>query len=130
MKYFLLLNPVTLAKFVDALPIPAVMQSEGKRPNPRNRKVQLPYYRMEMTELTAQLHRDVPPTRQWGYAGSVPGPTIATQSGQGLLIEWVNKLPTKHFLPVDHTLHGAKVPPESDGSRRYAQDVRRYMLNF
>jgi len=126
-----MLNPVTLAKFVDALPIPAVMQSEGKRPNPRNRKVQLPYYRMEMTELTAQLHRDVPPTRQWGYAGSVPGPTIAAQSGQGLLIEWVNKLPSKHFLPVDHTLHGAeanqpevrtvahvhgaKVPPESDG---------------
>jgi spore coat protein A, manganese oxidase len=126
-----MLNPVTLAKFVDALPIPAVIPSDGKRPSPRNRKLQLPYYRIEMTALTAQLHRDIPPTRQWGYAGSIPGPTIATQSGQGLLIEWVNKLPTKHFLPVDHTLHGAeadkpevrtvahvhgaKVPPQSDG---------------
>ena len=126
-----MLNPVTLPKFVDALPIPAVIPSVGRRPGPGNRKVELPYYRIEMTELQAQLHRDVPPTRQWGYAGSVPGPTIETQSGQGLLIEWVNKLPGKHFLPVDHTLHGAeadkpqvrtvahvhgaKVPPESDG---------------
>jgi spore coat protein A len=126
-----MLNPVTLAKFVDALPIPAVMASQGTRPSPKNRKVQLPYYRIEMTELEARLHRDVAPTRQWGYAGSVPGPTIETKSGQGLLVEWVNKLPRKHFLPVDHTLHGAeadkpevrtvahvhgaKVPPESDG---------------
>ncbi len=126
-----MLNPVTLAKFVDALPVPAVIPSEGTRPSPRNHELQLPYYRMEMTELSVQLHRDVPPTRQWGYGGSVPGPTIATRSGQGLLIEWVNKLPTKHFLPVDHTLHGAeadkpevrtvahvhgaKAPPESDG---------------
>jgi spore coat protein A len=47
------------------------------------------------------------------------------------LIDWVNKLPLKHFLPVDHTLHGAeadkpevrtvahvhgaRTPPESDG---------------
>ena len=126
-----MLNPVTLTKFVDALPIPAVIPSAGTRPSPGNRKIGLPYYRIEMTELQAQLHRDVPPTRQWGYAGSVPGPTIETQSGQGLLIEWVNKLPGKHFLPVDHTLHGAeadkpevrtvahvhgaKVPPEGDG---------------
>jgi spore coat protein A, manganese oxidase len=126
-----MLNPVTLTKFVDALPLPAAMPSVGIRPSPRNRKVELPYYRIEMTELTAQLHRDVPPTRQWGYACSVPGPTIETQSGQGLLIEWVNQLPNRHFLPVDHTLHGAeadkpevrtvahvhgaKVPPESDG---------------
>ena len=84
-----------------------------------------------MTELEARLHRDIAPTRQWGYGGSVPGPTFETRSGQGLLIDWVNKLPRKHFLPVDHTLHGAeadkpevrtvahvhgaKVPPESDG---------------
>ena len=126
-----MLNPMTLARFVDVLPIPTVISSDGTRPSPNNRKVQLPYYRIEMTELQARLHRDIPPTRQWGYAGSVPGPTIATQSGQGLLIEWVNKLPGKHFLPVDHSLHGAegdkpevrtvahvhgaKAPPESDG---------------
>ena len=47
------------------------------------------------------------------------------------MVEWANQLPTKHFLPIDHTLHGAeadkpevravvhlhggKTPPESDG---------------
>jgi len=126
-----MLNPMTLTRFVDALPIPALAVSEGTRPSPRNRKVQLPYYRLEMTEFEAKLHRDVAPTRQWGYGASVPGPTVETRSGQGVLIEWVNRLPKKHFLPVDHTLHGAeadkpevrtvahvhgaKAPPESDG---------------
>lgn len=48
------------------------------------------------------------------------------------MVEWVNQLPTRHLLPVDQTLHGAepdkplvrtvvhlhgaKVPPESDGN--------------
>jgi len=54
------------------------------------------------------LHRDLKPTRQWGYAGSVPGPTIETRSGQGLLVEWVNALPRKHLLPVDFNVHGAE----------------------
>ena len=47
------------------------------------------------------------------------------------MVEWVNALPGKHFLPIDHNLHGAetrspevravvhvhgaKAPPESDG---------------
>jgi len=126
-----MLNPMTLARFVDQLPVPALAHSEGTRPSPVNRKVQLPYYRIEMTEFAARLHRDVAPTRQWGYGASVPGPTFETRSGQGVLIEWVNKLPRKHFLPLDHTLHGAeadkpevrtvahvhgaKAPPESDG---------------
>jgi spore coat protein A, manganese oxidase len=84
-----------------------------------------------MTEVVAKVHRDVPPTRFWGYGGSFPGPTIETRGGQGTLFEWVNQLPTRHFLPIDHTLcgagrdrpdvravvhvHGAKAPPESDG---------------
>ena len=126
-----MLNPMTLTRFVDPLPVPALARSDGMRPSPVNRKAQLPYYRIELTEFAASLHRDVAPTRQWGYGGSVPGPTLDTRSGEGLLIEWVNKLPRKHFLPVDHTLHGAeadkpevrtvahvhgaKVPPESDG---------------
>jgi spore coat protein A, manganese oxidase len=125
------LNPMTLEPFVDALPVPATIRSERMRLSPTNRKIRVPYYRVELGEFSTRLHRDLPPTRQWGYAGSVPGPTFETRSGQGLLIEWVNKLPRKHFLPVDHTLHGAesdkpevrvvthvhgaKVPPESDG---------------
>lgn len=84
-----------------------------------------------MREFESQVHRDLPPTRQWGYQGGSPGPTFETRSGEPLVIEWVNQLPTKHFLPVDHNImgagedqpevravvhvHGAKCPPESDG---------------
>jgi spore coat protein A len=84
-----------------------------------------------MAEVPAKIHRDVPATRFWGYAGSFPGPTIEARANQGVLVEWVNQLPTRHFLPIDHTLcgagkdrpdvravthvHGAKAPPESDG---------------
>jgi FtsP/CotA-like multicopper oxidase with cupredoxin domain len=41
----------------------------------------------------------------WGYGSSSPGPTIETRSGQGLLVEWVNELPAKHFLPIEFFLH-------------------------
>ncbi len=125
------LNPLTLARFVDLLPIPPVLRSAGTRPSPEDSGLALPYYRVEMRECLAQLHRDLKPTRQWGYAGSVPGPTIETRSGQGLLVEWVNALPRKHLLPVDFNVHGAeankpevrtiahvhgaKVPPQGDG---------------
>jgi spore coat protein A len=44
----------------------------------------------------------------WGFNGSSPGPVFETRSGQGLMVEWANRLPTKHFLPIDHTLHGAE----------------------
>jgi spore coat protein A len=60
-----------------------------------------------------------------------PGPTIEARSGVPVLVNWLSRLPGRHFLPVDHTihgagtdvpdvrnvvhLHGAKVLPESDG---------------
>ena len=62
-----------------------------------------------MRPLEGKVHRDMKPTRWWGVAGSVPGPTIETRSGQGVLIEWANELPQQHFLPIDHKLHGAGV---------------------
>ncbi|MGC2545631.1 MAG: multicopper oxidase domain-containing protein, partial [Silvibacterium sp.] len=67
----------------------------------------------------------------WGFNNSSPGPIFETRSGQGLLVEWANELPLQHFLPIDHTIHGAesdkpdvrsvihlhggKTPPASDG---------------
>jgi spore coat protein A len=60
-----------------------------------------------MREAWANVHRDLPPTRFWGYDGKMPGPTIEVQSGQPLLIEWANELPKQHLLPIDYTLHGA-----------------------
>jgi spore coat protein A len=84
-----------------------------------------------MEELHQKVHRDLPPTRMWGFNGSSPGPTFETRSGQGLAVEWMNRLPPKHFLPIDHTLcgaekdqpevrcvvhlHGGRTPAASDG---------------
>ena len=84
-----------------------------------------------MREVVSRFHRDLPPARLWCYGGSSPGPTIETRSSQGLFINWPNELPARHFLPIDHSLHGAeasvpevrgivhvhgaKAPPESDG---------------
>jgi spore coat protein A len=114
------LNPSALTKFVDALPIPA-----------RARPVSKGHYRMAMREFQAKVHRDLPATTFWGYEGMSPGPTFEARSGEAITVEWVNSLPTKHLLPIDHSLHGAgsdvpdvrtivhlhggKVPPESDG---------------
>jgi spore coat protein A, manganese oxidase len=125
------LDPNSLAPFVDPLPVPPVARSAGYRPSPADPSVKLPYYRIEMQEFHARVHRDLPPTRFWGFGNLSPGPTFETRSGQGLLVEWANELPGQHFLPIDHTihgaekekpdvrsvihLHGAKVPPDSDG---------------
>lgn len=127
----LALDANSLAPFVDPLPIPATAAMSGYRPAPHDPKSKVPFYRIAMREVSAKVHRDLPATRFWSYGGSVPGPTVETQSNKPLLIEWVNNLPQRHFLPVDHTLHGAeedkpevravvhvhgaKVPPESDG---------------
>ena len=90
-------NPSTLEKFVDPLPIPPVAKSVGAQHR----------YRLEMTEFLVKVHRDLPPTRVWGYNGSSPGPTIEARGGQSVTVEWVNHLPKKHLFPIDNNLHGA-----------------------
>jgi spore coat protein A len=125
------LDPNTLAKFVDPLPLPQVAQPFEHRPVPGTDGEQAPLYRVAMRAISSKLHRDLPGTNLWSYGGSVPGPQFETRSGQGVLVEWVNELPRTHFLPIDHNLHGAekdkpevrgvvhlhggKTPPESDG---------------
>ncbi|HTB73878.1 MAG TPA: multicopper oxidase domain-containing protein [Polyangiaceae bacterium] len=126
-----LLRPETLARFVDPLPVPPVLSPEGMRPDPEDPSRHLPYYRVTMREAAVRVHRDLPPARAWTYGGLMPGPTFEVRSGHGILVEWVNDLPERHFLPVDRTihgahddrpevravvhLHGAKVAAESDG---------------
>ncbi|MGC1618715.1 MAG: multicopper oxidase [Candidatus Acidiferrum sp.] len=125
------LDPNSLAPFVDALPIPAAAKSVEKRANLANPKVKIPYYRVAMRAFETKVHRDMQPTRMWGFGGIFPGPTFDLHSGEEVLVEWANELPHEHFLPIDHTLHGAeadkpqvravahlhgaKVGPESDG---------------
>ncbi len=110
-----------LASYVDPLPVPPVI-----RPSPSGDVVQV-----RMHEFRQKVHRDLPPTSLWGYNGMWPGPTFEVRRGQALSVKWTNQLPTKHFLPIDTTIHGseeavpqvrtvvhvhgAQVLPESDG---------------
>ena len=126
-----LLNLDTLTPFVDPLPRPMIAKPVGLRSSPSDRKKQIPFFRVPIQEFSTKVHRDLPATRFWGYGNSMPGPTIEARSGEEILVEWQNNLPPKHFLPVDHNLmgaekdkpevrtvvhlHGAKVPPASDG---------------
>jgi spore coat protein A len=125
------LHPEALARFVDPLPIPPVLSPVEQRADPDDPARRIPYYRVAMRETSVRVHRDLPPTRMWGYGGSVPGPTIEARRGRGLLVEWQNDLPREHLLPVDHNVcgagaenpdvraivhvHGGRVPPQSDG---------------
>ena len=125
------LDPNTLAPYVDALPLPSVAQPQGYRPDPAKPGEKIPFYRVHMRAIACKLHRDLPPTSLWSFGGSVPGVTFETRSNQGMFVEWVNDLPRRHFLPIDHSLHGAertnpevrsvvhlhggKTPADSDG---------------
>ena len=123
------LDPNSLARFVDPLPMPPVARPSGAALGPDGKRVA--HYRVSMREAAIKLHRDLPPTKVWTCGGAFPGITFQTRSGAALAVEWVNELPTRHFLPIDHLLHGAdkavpevravvhlhggKSPPESDG---------------
>jgi spore coat protein A len=115
-----MLHVLQLPPFVDPLPLPAPL---GK-PSPSKLKI-------TMREIHAKVHRDIPPTRMWSYGPNPLGPIIEARSGHPIEIEWINNLPTQHFLPIDHSLHGcgrdipdvraavhvhgAKVPSKDDG---------------
>jgi spore coat protein A len=125
------LDPDRLTPWVDPLPISPLAEPSGMRRSPEDPSQQLAYYRLSMRTIESKIHRDLPATRMWGFGNSSPGPTFDVRSHQGILVEWVNELPHKHFLPIDHTLHGAeatlpevrsvihlhggKTPPDSDG---------------
>jgi spore coat protein A len=124
-------DPGNFTAFVDPLPIPPVAKSSGLRPDPFHSPRQIPFYRVPIRQVQVKVHRDLPAARMWAYGGSVPGPTFEVRSSEGVLVEWANELPRQHFLPIDHTLHGAeanlpqvrtvvhlhggKVPAASDG---------------
>lgn len=113
--------PVALASYVTPLAIPSVI-----RPKPGAAPIQI-----HMRPFRHQAHRDLPATAMWGYNGMWPGPTFEVRKGQPISVKWTNQLPTKHFLPLDYTIHGeeqdvpqvrtvthvhgARVMPDSDG---------------
>jgi spore coat protein A, manganese oxidase len=91
---------VRLEPFVDPLSLPPVL-----RPGAMISGSQ--HYRITLSEFRQKLHRDLPPTVVWGFEGSTPGPTIVAERGRAVTIDWLNRLPARHRLLVDHTLDGA-----------------------
>ena len=120
------LNPRTLTKYVDRLPIPGVMPEAA--PN---------YYEVGMWEIDHQFHSQLPAGRVWAYGptqetASYPGPTFVATRGVPIQVHYTNNLPMTHLLDyaIDPTLHmamptagvptcvhlhGGEVEPGSDG---------------
>ncbi|MBU8878740.1 multicopper oxidase domain-containing protein [Bacillus sp. FJAT-29790] len=90
----------TLTKFIDELPIIPTL-------NPLQKNNFHTYYELKMTEFKQSLHSELNETSVWGFEGSYPGPTIEVESGEKVFVKWINDLPAKHLLPIDHTVHGA-----------------------
>jgi spore coat protein A, manganese oxidase len=124
------LDTTKLTPFVDALPLPVLQSPIDRRSNAALGAENATCYEIRMREIQARLHRDLPLTRLWGY-GTTSAPVLfEARSGQGVLINWINELPTKHILPLDPPhkgmemapetrtathMHGARVPSISDG---------------
>lgn len=121
-----LLNPLSLTKYVDPLPVPGAMPTAG--PN---------YYEIGAWKIQQKLHSQLPLTTLYGYgasqaSASYPGATIVARKGVPISIKWTNHITGPHILayafdptiPAAHTttgvpitthVHGAEVEPESDG---------------
>jgi spore coat protein A len=104
--------PVILTPFVDALPVPVVATPVNGKSGGAVK------YHLKIVQFDQQLHRDLPPTKVWGFddgvARAYPGPTIEARSGEPVEVEWENdlrdangKLLKQHALAVDECLEGA-----------------------
>ncbi|MGH7742433.1 MAG: multicopper oxidase domain-containing protein [Candidatus Eiseniibacteriota bacterium] len=120
------LDPTTLTKYVDAMPVPVPMARAGKN-----------FYEIGAWPVQQKLHRDLPPTHLYGYGptqatATYPGMTIEATRGVPLSIHWTNHLPLPHILsyafdptighpevttgvPTAPHVHGGEQEPQSDG---------------
>jgi spore coat protein A len=100
-------DPTSIPKYMDPMPIPYIAE-----PNKSSYYDNSLIYNIFMIEAKHRFHRLFPPTTIWGYNGSYPGPTIVVPKDVPVKVKWENKLPNKHLLPVDHTLHGTMDTPD------------------
>lgn len=102
-------DPTTVPKFVDPMPIPAIAKPVSQCYPSDDKEF---FYNITMREAKHRFHKYFPPTTIFGYNGTYPGPTIEVPKDVHIKVKWENKLPLKHILPVDRTLHGATDTPE------------------
>src|SRR5438093_7676127 len=95
------LDPLSLTKYFDPLPIPATMPPAG--PN---------YYEVGAWQIRQQLHRQLPPTTLYAFGptaetASWPAPTFEAVRDVPISVHWTNHLPSPSFLAyaIDPTLH-------------------------
>lgn len=124
------LDAMKLPSFVDPLPLPVLQRPLGRRSSSALGAENATYYAIRIREIHSKLHRDLPPSRLFGYGPTSAPVLFEARSNDGVLIDWINDLPPKHFLPLDRRhpgmehapptristhLHGARVPAVSDG---------------
>ncbi len=102
-------DPTTIPKFVDRMPIPDRAEPLMNNDIPTKNEYD---YHIIMREAKHKFHRYFPNTTIWGYNGTYPGPTLEVPKDVTVKVKWENKLPRKHLLPVDHTLHGTMDTPD------------------
>ena len=90
-----------LEPFVDALPIPGVLQPVGTRPDGALQ------YEITVEPAQQQLHSELAPTSLWTYNGAYPSFTIEARVGEPIEVKYINDLPPGgHLLEVDTCAHG------------------------
>ena len=125
-----------LTPFVEALPIPPILQTTGTRADG------VPQYTVSVEEAVQSVHPDIPDTTVWTYNGAWPASTIVAVQGQPIEVTYQNNLPTNsggnrgsNILEVDTCshgpndwgdskristhLHGGHVPARVDGQPEY-----------
>jgi len=124
-----------LTPFVEPLPIPAVLQPTGTRPDGVSQ------YTVSVEEASQSVHPELPGTTVWTYNGAWPSYTILATRDQPIEVTYQNNLPTggggrgSSLLEVDTCshgpnywgdskrivthLHGGHVPAAVDGQPEY-----------
>ena len=127
-----------LTPFIDALPIPPVLQPTGTRADG------VLQYTISIEEATQSVHTEMDntPTSLWTYNGAWPSSTIVATKGTPIEVTYVNNLPAGgggnrggNILEVDNCahgpndwgdskrvvthLHGGHVPARVDGQPEY-----------
>jgi spore coat protein A len=125
-----------LTPFVEALPIPPILQPTGTRPDG------VLQYTVSVEAATQSVHPELPATDLWTYNGAWPSSTIVATKGTPIEVTYVNNLPAGgggnrggNLLEVDTCahgpnywgdskrivthLHGGHVPARVDGQPEY-----------
>ena len=110
-----ILDPNTLTKFIDSLPIPEILKpnklfdpctnyATSNDPLYQEKK---PLYIITMLEGFHKLHSQIPLTKLWKYNGSTKPLQIENERYNDIYVLWKNELPLVHLLTIDHSLDGA-----------------------